>query len=129
MRPDKLARALLGAHQDHLLWRPAFVRFLDCVQASKNPGAWSRELQTVAPEAFIPRLRGHAQRIYSATSKVIHQEHLHSAAAVVDDSSLGDTIESGVKTAASLAVVANFCDHTAFSLAADEALTLYEGFQ
>lgn len=129
MKPDKLTRALLGDHQEHVLWRPAFVIFLDALNNMERVGPWSQELQATTPEGFIPRVRGQAQQVYTAASKGIHHEYLLPPGAYTDQSSLDVMIEAGLKTASGLAVVANFCDHLPFGLTHEDALSSYEALQ
>ena len=129
MKPEKLTRALLGDHQDRILWRPAFLRFLDTISELGCMGSWTQELQDTPPEGFIARFRGQAQHAYTAASKGIHHEYLLPIQAYSDKPSLDVLIETGIKTAAGLSVVANFCDHISFVIPPKEAVTMYEALQ
>jgi hypothetical protein len=129
MKPEKLARALLGDHQDQVLWRPAFELFLDALNERGALGRWSQELQGMAPESFIPWVRGQAQRIYTAASKGIHHESLLPFSAYNDESSIPVMIETLMKTVAALSVVANFCEHLSFPVPPDDALAIHEALQ
>jgi hypothetical protein len=128
-RPDQMTRALLGDYQEIVLWKPAFTIFLDAVNERTTRGAWTRDLQQLAPERFVGWARQQAAVAYSQSSKGIHHEFVVKTTSYYDDATLRNLVENVMMVASTLAVVFNFSSHPVLPLEKQRALDIFESMQ
>lgn len=128
-KADDVPRALLGNYQERLLWRPAFERFLDHSNQTVTSRQWTSDLEMIGIDVFIPKYRGLAKALFSRASKGVHHEYVIPPSTYFDQSSLQDLLDETLKVVASLAVVANFCEHFSFRIPETDAFTLFESLQ
>ena len=89
----------------------------------------SYTLLNTDPQGLVPQLRGIASETYSAASKGVHHEFVLSMAAYYDDATLEKLTEDSLWLVATMAVVANFDESTAFALTPSRSVKCYEESQ
>ncbi|MDH5676967.1 MAG: hypothetical protein OEZ06_32930 [Myxococcales bacterium] len=130
--PRDMTRALLGDYVNELIYQPAFVAMLDELTRdgrATSHGPWTEDLLNTEPTRLVPRLRSTASRLYSATSKGVHQEFVLSVANYYDRPTIEDLANETRKLLGTLGLVTNFAESALFRLPADQAIELYEEIQ
>lgn len=127
-----MTRALLGDYQDHIFWQPAFLRLSDHLASyggTMTFGDWTRRLLNTEPKSLVPQFRGTASETYAAASKGVHHEFVLSMSAYYDDATLEKLTEDSLWLVATMGVVANFDESTAFALTPGRSVKCYEELQ
>jgi hypothetical protein len=124
-KPEKMSRSLLGEYQGEVVWKPAFIRFLDMLGENACQGDWSRELQQTTPESFLPKYRQEAMTLYSSASKGIHHEFVVPVSSYFDEDTLKDMVDSAVKIVSIFSAVVNFSEHALYSLDQETTLNIF----
>lgn len=128
-KPREISRSLLGDCQDQVFWRSSFIRFLDAAGDVAQPTAWMVELLGLSAETFTPYMRSRASRLFSSASKGVHHEFVIPISSYYDQATLAEMVEEAIRLVASLAVVANFCEHYSFRVSEAEALDIFQKVQ
>jgi hypothetical protein len=130
-KTNEMTRALLGDYYDVISWQPAFLRLLDYLQqtADTGNGSWLSELLNVEPSSLVPQFRGTALKIYSTASKGVHHEFVLSISSYYDDATLDQLAEDVVRLLATMGLVMNFAESTAYGLKATRAVSYYKALQ
>lgn len=125
---DRITRALLADYYDHLFWRKALTDVIDQTDDALG-GAWMTSLRETEPQAFLPRMRSSASRLYSSLSKGVHHEFVVPPAAQYDRVTVANLISQSLQLVSCASLVANQIPHIPFSVTSAEAVALLENIQ
>lgn len=124
----EMTRALLGDYQDHVLWRPAFERFLDAVPPERG-GEWMRSVRQIQPEGFLASMRTRFGAAFSECSKGVHHELLIAPSSLFTPETIRELHQRVLEITSILAAVFNACDYASFRLPVDDVIAGLESMQ
>jgi hypothetical protein len=106
LKLEKISRALLSDHMDHLYWQPAFTAFVD---ATKNEVGSDMidAMRLKDPEKFLTEVRGRLRNLYSALSKGVHAEYIIPLAVQFDSQTIIQYLRDSVVLLSQLSVVSH----------------------
>jgi hypothetical protein len=119
---EKISRALLSKHSDHLYWKPALNDLLDNI-AGRTDGELE-DIRSIVPEEFITRTRGQLSQYYSQLSKGVHWEFFNSAQQL-DDVTIRSLMRDTILQLAALGLASHFIPTSYASLPPEAAIEAY----
>lgn len=129
---EKINRTLFGCYYNQIFWTPAFIAVIDALgqyQGSECQGDWFDELKLIKHDEFINRIKGEADRTYSALSKGIHHEFVIPTETIYSRETVFSLLEATIRVTAHAGLVSNAIRSCQYSLPLDHAIKLYKTIQ
>lgn len=120
---NKISRALLSKHLDHVYWKPAVNKMLDHLATlPANPSL--AEINDIDADTFVDQIKGRSTQLYSSLSKGVHWEFF-SSSLTLDEITVKNDLRETLLLVASLGLVSNFIPTAYASMSPTEAVNKY----